>query len=250
MVAPVSLLLVSVLAGILLLWVFSKTSDQRAIRATKKRLQAHLLEMRLYGDDPKVVVRAQRALAVDNLRYFGLMLRPALYVMLPMAALLLLMEGFYGMKPVPVGGSTIVTAQLRSLPAEGAAPELHAPAGIVVESPAVRDLADRQVSWRLRPEASLAGELEVRAGNSEAEKGIVTGGGIHFLVSRRVSSIWEWILYPGEPLLPKDDIEWIEVAYPSAEVSYFGWKMHWLIWFLIFSMVAALLLKKRFRVTI
>ena len=250
MIASVSLLLVSIVAGTVLLWLFSKVSNQRAIRATKKRLQARLLEMRLYGDDPKVVVRAQRALLGENLRYFALMLRPAMFAMLPMATLLVLMEGFYGQRPIAPGEQSIVTVQLASLSSDSAAPEIQTPDGIVVETPPVRDLADNQVSWRIRSDDSASGEIRVRVGKSEAGKRVVTGEGFHYLVSRRGSSAFEWLLHPGEGLLPNSNIKWIEVAYPPAEISYFGWKTHWLVWFLIFSMVAAFLMKSRFHVTV
>ncbi|MCP5115164.1 MAG: hypothetical protein GY953_30395 [bacterium] len=247
MLISLSLVVISVAAGIVLLWVFRKTSNQRAIRATKKRLQARLLEMRLYADDPGVVWRAQKKLLALNAKYFALMLRPAVVATIPMVLLLVVLDGFYGMRPLMVGQSAIVTVQLREL----VDAELAAPAGIEVETPAVRAVADRQVSWRIRPSAAVAGDLRISTGGQEATKSVRSGeDGGSFLSVRRVQSLlWLW-LYPGEMPLPSDGIEWIELRYPAAEVSVFGLATHWLVWFLLFSMVSAFLLKGRFGVTV
>ena len=72
----IGLTLISILTGIGMLWVFGKTSNQEKISRTKKRLQAYLLEMRLFGDDISLVFSAQKKLVIDNFRYIGLMMRP------------------------------------------------------------------------------------------------------------------------------------------------------------------------------
>lgn len=246
MFTALSLVVVSIVTGIALLWVFRKTSNQRAIRATKKRLQARLLEMRLYADDPGVVWRAQKKLLVLNLKYFALMLRPAVFATIPMVLLLVVLDGFYGMKPLAIGESAIVTVQL----SEAADAELAAPSGIDIETPAVRALGERQVSWRIRPTGVIIGDLRITAGGNEVTKSVRTGSDAGFLSHRRVQSLaWLW-LYPLEMPLPGDGVEWIELKYPAAEVSVFGLETHWLVWFILFSMVSAFLLKGRFGVTV
>jgi len=234
MLAPTILILTSIAAGVALLWVFSKTSNQPAIRATKKRLQARLLELRLYADDPRVVFQAQKYLLLENLRYFLLMLRPALFATLPMVLLLVVLEGFYGHRALMPGEAAIVTVQMRTPLPDGPAPRLLAPDGVKVETPAVRDLDERQVSWRIRAEQSVNGQLRLLVAGREL----------------RVRLSPEWLLYLGEAPLDGDTVEWIEIGYPPGEVSIFGLRMHWLIWFLVISMAAALLLKGKFRVTV
>ncbi|MCD6302289.1 MAG: hypothetical protein J7M15_02050 [Anaerolineae bacterium] len=250
MLAPTILILTSIAAGVALLWVFSKTSNQPAIRATKKRLQARLLELRLYADDPRVVFQAQKYLLLENLRYFLLMLRPALFATLPMVLLLVVLEGFYGHRALMPGEAAIVTVQMRTPLPDGPAPRLLAPDGVKVETPAVRDLDERQVSWRIRAEQSVNGQLRLLVAGREFRKRVAAGGGFRYLARRRVRLSPEWLLYLGEAPLDGDAVEWIEIGYPPGEVSIFGLRMHWLIWFLVISMAAALLLKGKFRVTV
>ena len=45
-------------------------------------------------------------------------------------------------------------------------------------------------------------------------------------------------------------MEWIEIAYPEASMDAFGVRLNWLVWFFGVSIVAALVLKKRFGVVI
>jgi hypothetical protein len=249
--AALALALISVAAGAGLLWIFAKTSRQEAIRATKKRLQARLLEMRLYADDARVVLAAQRALLFENLRYFGHMLRPAAFATLPMLALFVLLDGFFGRAPLAPGRAAVVTAQFPAPFDESAPPpELGLPAGIRAETPAVRVAGERQVSWRIRPERAVSGELFVIRDGERWGKKIAAGAGWGYLARRRSNSIAGWLLEPAEAPLPGRALEWIEVEYPPAAVGVLGLEAHWLVWFLVFSMAAALALKGRFRVTI
>ena len=56
---------------------------------------------------------------------------------------------------------------------------------------------------------------------------------------------------PAEDPLPASaPIESITVDYPDAEVSLFGWGLHWIIVFFVLSIVFAFALRNRFGVTI
>jgi uncharacterized membrane protein (DUF106 family) len=247
----VSLTVLSVVIGIAMLWVVARTSDQKGIERTKKRLQAYLLEMRLYGDDLSLVWRSQRNLFVGNLRYMGLMLKPALYMTVPVVLLMIHMDAFYGWSPLPVGQAAVVTVQAAApLDAGTPAPTIEAPPGIVVETPAVRALGAGQFSWRIRPQQPTAGVLQFDWNGSHFEKTITAGTGSHYLSTRRVRSAWESLWYPGENRLEAANVEWVEASYPPATVDFAGLDWHWIIWFLLISIVSAYLLKGYFNVVI
>jgi hypothetical protein len=244
------LLLVSVAVGVALLWVFRRTSDQEAIRRTKKRLQAHLLEIRLYGDDPAIVWQALKNVLAANARYFLLMLRPAAVVTLPMIVLLVSLDGCYGRRPLKPGEATIVTVQLEPKRASSDLLRLEAPEGVDVESPGVRALAADQVSWRIRAVRPVSGELRLLCEPVSLTKSIVVASERRFVSTRRVRRLSALVFHPGERPLPGDQVEWIEVDYPTAPVRMFGIEAHWLVWFLLISLLSALLMKRRFRVTL
>jgi uncharacterized membrane protein (DUF106 family) len=247
--ALLSLTVLSVLVGLGMLWVFSRTSNQAAVRAVKRKVHAYLLEMRVYADDPGAIWRAQSSLMKANLRYMGLALRPALFMVVPVGILLIHLEAFYGRAPLEPGRAVVVTAGLRGN-ADGPPPVLVPPRGFEISAPPVRIPDEHEVSWRIVPDVAASGELHFQIDGRSIAKEIVAGGEQRFIPGRRVRSLWDAFWHPDESRLPAGDIEWIEIAYPSSSMGLFGIHINWLVWFLIVSMLAALLLKKRFGVTL
>ncbi len=78
------LVVISVLTGVAMLLVLQRVSDPVRIRLAKRKVQAHLLELRMFQDEPRVIWGAQKALLGANLRYMALMLRPALWMTVPL----------------------------------------------------------------------------------------------------------------------------------------------------------------------
>jgi hypothetical protein len=236
--ALATLIPISILAGIGILLVFRYTSDAAAVRRAKGAAQAHLLEFRLFMDDPVLVLRAQRDLIVANLHFMKLMLRPFLWMLIPMGLLLAVLEAFYGHAPLRVGDAAIITAQVTNADAPLS---LRAPAELVVETPPVHVMAERQVSWRIRPQRAATAELQILCAGQAVTKRISAGNGIHFLSERR-GSVLSLLLYPTEPPLSGNEIEWIKIRYPPATILH----LHWLIWFLAVSAITAFALRRRF----
>ena len=246
----IGMTIISVLTGIGMLWVFGKTSNQAAIATTKKRLQAYLLEMRLFGDDIALVFGAQKKLIFGNFRYIGLMMKPMIFLTAPLLLLLIHMDAFYGATPLAIGEPAVVTLQASGrFGTNAAVPELEAPAGIRVETPGVRVMESGQMSWRIRAEQPVEGDLRFRWGGKEWTKSVAAGDPFRYLSIRRVTGLWDALWYAGEARLAQGEVEWIEIRYPSAEVPFAGIKLHWLIWFFVISMVAAYGLKGYFGVT-
>lgn len=239
MPAFASLVPISILAGMGMLLVFRHASDQAAVRRAKGIAQAHLLEFRLFMDEPRLILRAQRDLIVANARFLRLMLRPVVVLALPMGLLLAGLEAFYGHAPLRVGYPAIVTAQLKDTAAILA---LKASPEIAVENPPVHVPAERQVSWRIRPLRAATSEVEVVRDGRAFRKSVSAGDGLHFLSERR-GSLAGLFLRPTEPPLSDSEIAWIEVRYPDAVILH----LHWLIWFFGTSAITALALRRRFR---
>jgi len=247
MLPIVSLTIISLLSGIALLWVFSRTVDPDAVKAAKSRVWAHLLEIRLYTDEPVLIWRAHRDLVVANMRYLSLMLRPVLITAIPMLLLLANLESFYGRSPLAPGQEAVVTMHLKSpLDPNAAAPNLSASSELAVETPGVREPAAGQVSWRIRAAREGSGRLEMTLPDGIVSKTVEVGGGLRYFAERRVSSVLEYLWNPGERFLSSSTVDWIEVRYPSSLVRGFGLELHWLVWFTLISMISMLLLKSRF----
>ena len=232
-----TLILISAITGVAVNWLFGRFSDRESIREVKNRLQSHLLELRLFVNEPAVIWQAQKRLIAANGRYLALIMRPLALLSVPMALFVALLDPYFGVAPLPVGHPAVVTIQLNQ-PIDAS---LEPPDGIAVETPAVRIPGSRQVSWRIRPARSTSGVLRIGAGGAWVEKKIEAGEGHRYTPARRAASVLGWLASPGESLLPAGPVDWIRVGYPEAEVEWLGLRAHWLVWFLAVSTVAALL---------
>jgi hypothetical protein len=241
-----SLALLSAVAGIAMLWIIGKISNQNAVRLTRRQIQATLLEFRIFWDEPRVVWRSQTRLLRLNLRYLGLMLPAVLIGVIPVALLMIRMEALYGRAPLPVGQPAIVTVQLTEpINEQATPPRLDAPPSISVETPALRVFRDNQVCWRIRPLSAATGNLKLFVNGEVIEKHVVAGGPWSYLSDRRSSRLSELFWHPGEPPLQKGSVAWVEIQYPTALWGLRHFQLHWIWWFCAFSMLAGLLFKRR-----
>jgi hypothetical protein len=236
-----SLAAISVAFGLVTSWVFRRFTDAGAVRATRGRLQAHLLEFRLFFDEPALIWKAQKALLGDNLRLLWLLWRPLLILSIPAAWLFVQLDAVYGWEPLPLRRSAVVTVQLeRTLEPADARTTLQTPPGISVETPPVRIFAERQISWRIRPVRTARGTLTVMLPGGAVEKTIAAGERTVFLARRRERSLSAFLFHPEEPRLTASNVAWVEVDYPKADVALAGVSLPWIAWFLLISAASAI----------
>lgn len=237
--------------GVAILWVWGKTSDQPRMKKVKNSVWAALFEMRVYVDEPHVAWRAQKALFTANFRYMALALRPTLWMIAPMALLLVHLNSFYGRAPLPIDRETIVTMGMSSAwDPISPAPQLLAPQQVLVTSFPVRARDAREISWRIRPVSAVSGQLTFLVDGKRVRKRIETGSHQRFIPGRSVNSVLQSLWMPAERRIVSNTVEWIEIRYPEAYLSVLGVQWNWLLWFFAVSIVAALLLKRRFGVVI
>ena len=227
-----SLIVVAAATGVLSTAVIRRTTDAVRLKRARKRIAAHLLEFRLFFDEPVLVWRAQVELLLENVRFIRLLLPAMLLVAVPLWWVILQLEFIYGLRPVRPGESALVTAQLTRPIQQTDRFELRGTVDVSIETPPVRVQHDNQVSWRVRGVRDSREELKLAINGYWFEKAFVTGPAPKVLSPRRWHSIMTSILYPEESRLPGEDLNWVEVSYPDAGSG-------WLIWFTAISTCAA-----------
>jgi len=258
----VGMIVVSAVAGVILLWLFKVTSDQEGIKQSKKRIWARLYEIYLYNRDLRVMLRAQKGLLRANLGYLKHSVKPMLFMIVPVFFILVQLNMRYGMRPLEEGKAAVVTVKFHgSMPEGNPGFELKASRGLAVESPPVRyhDRESNRVeaSWRIRAEEPGEHEVTLELEGGEAVTKKVWVGqprGIERISNARYrsSNIAEAFLDPAEaPIPPAAGVDAITVHHPDASLSFFGfWHTHWLVWFCILSILVGLALKNKFGVQI
>lgn len=204
------------------LLVFRYTSNQAAIERTRDRIQAHLLELRLFGDDLRLALRAQRHILRDNLAYLARAALPALVLAGPFTLALVQLEARYALRPLAPGEHGIVRVELREdTVASAQRAEIRVPRGLTLETAALRKDQAREIAWRVR--ADLPGRylVEIRLGDQVYERRVLVDGARSAL-ARRVCASGDvaTLLAPSERALPAaGPVRCIEIDYPARSVA-------------------------------
>jgi hypothetical protein len=200
---------VSAMYGVLAVLVSRRFTAEAAIRRSVNLILAHVMELGLFLDAPRLVLRAQGDLLRENARLLRLVIVPGAILALLFAFLFEPMNAFYGREPLPLGEPSVVTIHMKDTVMPPV--RLEPPAGIVVETPAVRVLHDHQISWRVRPLRHSSGDWKFRFDNRVAS----TSMNGFFLHDAAIRSV--------------------EIRYPKAAIL----GLSWLVWFVTISTVTA-----------
>jgi hypothetical protein len=248
-----ALAVLSLLTGVALIFLFKATSDQKKIKATRDRFKARILEMRIYQNDIVLIHRALFAALWTNLVYLRVSLKPIVVLLLFVFGIFVQFDERYGRRHLEASDHALLSVTL----AEGNDPkavdfDLEVDGGLVVDSRPVRSSATRQIHWRLVANEPGTHEMNVKVGGSDYRVPVraeVTNGVIGH--RRTAGSFFDPLLYPSLPKIPSDSpLQAVELHYPSTEYELFGWGTHWLVVFIIFSFVGALIPKFLFKIEI
>lgn len=240
------LLLLGVATGLVLLLIFRLLSDQTRIKRLKDAIKAHILEMWLFRNDPRILLSAQGRILLLNGRYLGLMVRPMLVLIVPLVLVLLALEGWFGYRPLRPGETALVEAEV----AKGSdrflrAAALEAGPGLKVETEPLRIAPSREVDWRIRATQAGAHTLRLRLNGQQVDKAVTVSQ--HFVPVapvRQRASFWGGLLTPGEAPFPRTiPATQVAVRYPERVMRLWGWKIHWLVSFFVISVTSGLILK-------
>jgi hypothetical protein len=257
----VGVALVSALAAVLALLAFRRFSDQPALAVVKRQVHAGLLELRLFADDPPVLLAVQRDLLRHNLRYLRLSLLPLAVMLVPFVLAVAHLQSHWGYRGLAPGETALVEVELdpswRSLPggaATGAGrPDLRieVPSGLRVETPGVWSPARRLLTWRLAVVAPGRHTVTLSWAGTAYRKSLDAGERAAWRSPfRRRPAFLDQLLYPAEPPLPAaGPLRAITVTCPPAQLTILGLSAHWLVWFFVLTMAFALALRRRLGVT-
>jgi hypothetical protein len=235
-----ALLVVSVASGALALLAVKRTTDQRRLAAARDQLTSGVLEMRIYLDSPRRVLRAQWRVVQWTARYVAAALPAVLVLALPFTLLFVHLMVRHEVAPVPVGQDVLLKVE-----AEGDTLVLRTPPG--VEHTASFTSVSGTFYARLRPTEPGRHLLELRVGDRSETKLLVAGDGRGASSPERrsgLATLWGVGVERGLT----GGITRISIEHPAAHRSWFGMPW-WLVW-LVVSTGTALVLRRPMKVVI
>jgi hypothetical protein len=231
------------------LWIYKLVSNQQAIRDAKDKIVAYLLELRLYRDDLRVLLRAEGRVFANIGRYLGHSLLP-MALMLPVFLLLLIqIESRFSFRGLAADEQALVTVGVASSQPVSRIPvTLDAEDGLRIETPALRADASGEIYWRVQAVAPGPHNLKLRVGDEQADH-VISGEGSGAMTMTYRASDMRTLLSPRAAALPSDGpVTTVSVDYPRATGEFAGLSsLSWLFFGAV--MVFAFALRRLFDVS-
>jgi len=249
----VALSVLSLMTGAAMIFVFKAVSNQRRIKETRDKFKAYILEMRIYQDNIVLIHKALFKALATNVTYLRVSLFPIAVLLAVVFVVFVQLDERYGRRYLETADRALLTVSLK----DGLDPtrvpfELTAGEGLVVDSPPVRSASRGQIHWRIRVSQPGSHSLKVTVYDKSysvpvrAERSNATIGHV-----RKAGSILDPLVHPSLPRIPKESpIKAVELLYPSADYPLFVWRTHWLVVFIVFSFVGALIPKFLFKIEV
>jgi len=235
---------ISLVIGLVMVLVFGYTSDQKAIHLAKDRLKAHLLALRLFQDQIRVVLRSYVRIVLATGHYLRLAFKPLLFVIVPMTLLIVEVDRYLGSVPLSTGEAFLVKARIDNPDLLNTA-SLQLPDGLATTAPPVHEPAENKITWRLLAEKTGQYAVNVQVGDQLFAKSVVVGSGLPRLSPVRLrGKVWERFFVSAEPALPANEtVEAIDVQYTAREIAFAGLEWNWIWLFFVLSLAAGFLFK-------
>lgn len=234
--------IVAAVTGVLLLFIFKYTSNQRAIQRARDDIKANLLALKLFKDSTPTVFKAQGGVMLGAARLFLLSIVPMLVMAVPVILLMSQLALWYQSRPLRVGEETVLAVQL-SGDADAAWPDVRLDPNVAVDVTVgpVRAQSQRTVYWNVVARRPGSQRLVFHAGDVAEEKELAIGDG--FLRTSVKRPGWDWadmLLHPSErPFQPDSAVQAIQIDYPPRD-SWTSGTDKWIVFWFVASMAAAL----------
>ncbi len=238
---------ISVLAGMGLLWIYGKVSNQKKIRYVKGKIYASLLESILFRHDVWLTLKAQGKMLFYGARYFTLAIFPVLILAVPCILLLSELNEQYATKSLDSKSEAIVQMTLTDA-SKLYEVKLDAPVGLDI-TPPVRIPSTKQIFWKIKTTDAGDQKVNFQIADFNLPKTLFIGTGVN-----NVGAVWQssWsdkLLYPAGPAsIPY--VKSLTINYPEQLYSLGFFETNWLIFFLIFSMISGIVVSKYLGVAI
>jgi hypothetical protein len=243
-----ALVLLSAIAGVLLVLAFSRLSFQSRIKVIKQRIGASLLESVTFRRDIVVALQAHGKTLVRGLAYLAITTPSFLVLAVPCVLLLAQLYPYFGVQPVLPSESLIVGAKLNK-PSELFSVRLSSNDAETRILPPVRDKEAGEIWWRVDPKRAGVSELLITTPSSTVTLRAHAGESSEALDTTAERSWLSRVLFPSSIVLTPG-FEQVSVSYPDRDYRLFGMSWSWLVLFFVVSLVSGFAAAKMLRIQV
>lgn len=247
------LIVLSALTGVGMIFLFKVVSNQEAVKASRDKFKARILEMRIYQDDIVLIHKALWGALATNLTYLRVSLVPIVILIACVVPVFIQLDERFGRRHLEPGEKILLTASLsRGVNWRDLSLELLPSEGLAVDSRPVRVKSDYKVHWRLRVDEPGMHHVDIDVNGSTYRLPVhAEPSNSPIGHTRGTSHWWNPFIFPALPMIPDaSEMDWVSLYYPSAEYPLIIWQTHWLWVFVFYSLVAALVFKFIFRIEV
>lgn len=235
------LMWISALAGLMMILVFKKTSNQQAISKLRKKMASRALGMLLFLESPATVVKLAFGLIIDNFIYLWHLLKPMLIITLPFVLIASQLDARYSRSPESIEQPSTVTVVWKDsvLSENLTEPE----AGFLI-SPIVTigDSLEQSFSFTGSSGMFTYEAMGIRLGSTGGSGSIIIRGSEQNGFMRNLFRPWN--------SKANDNITEVRAHIQERNFNILGKKWNWFTVFLVFSSLWAILGAVLFKVKV
>jgi len=248
------MIFISFLTALLMLFIFRFTSNQQGIRQVKKKIIAHLLELRLFKDSLSITLKAQGNILRYNLKYIGYSAKPMLVLIIPIFLILVQLNLWFGYQDLAPGQKAILKVKMeKGHDLFDINIAIEPSSALNIETPPLRIEEEREINWRFQTKEKGVHDITLIINGQRFTKKIAVAQKplCKISQSRIQRNFIDELFNPGEAPLPGDiPLKTIEVTYPPQRMNLLGWRIHWLIVYFALSIIFGFSFKGVFKVEI
>ncbi len=246
------LFFISVLSGVLLVYIFKLTSNQNAIRKIKNRIKSHIFEIRLFDLSPGKLIKILIIILKHNLRYISYSAVPLLFMIIPVLLILIQLNFRYGLRAHIQGDTALLKIHLAdNVNIMNLKPDINLNGQAVVDAGPLRNIANNYIVYQLKVTEPKNENIDIgfKYNNEDHKiKKMFNNSPLRRKYSDKKPSagILEILLNPFEKPLnnfDSDIVKEITISYNENRISVFGIKFHYIVFFFVFSVVGGFLFK-------
>lgn len=253
--APIfDLIILSAISAYVFLIIFKITSNQEKIKHYKNKIYAHILQIRLFKDYPRIISISVLKIFLYNGIYLRYAFIPVVFILFPVLIISIQINNRYGYQPIQEDQSFIISVKLdtelvEDIPGIIERIEYSTSKNVTIDTPPLRILSEATLYLRAKRISSGGNNSYFRIGiddrNDSVQKLIIVKGQNQRFGREKVKwHIGSLFSDNAENFIPKDSLfKSIRINYERNYIKFIIWEFDPIVLYFILTLLIGFALK-------